>query len=686
MSSKYFSLSIITAATLLSSTLQADEVNLDPIVVGADFRVEKLSKTAASVAVIGEDRLYDKSDRSFIETISSVPNVNFSAGASKPKYIQIRGIGERSQFETPINPSVGLISDGIDYSQNTLGVSLFDVKQIEVFRGSQGTTFGANALAGIVIVQSNEPTDEAGGHIEMTVGNYNAKAVGIAINAPLIENKLLSRFSLYKNTSDGYMKNVYLGREDTNNIDELNAKAQFKWFVSENHTIDLVLSHTNVNNGYDAFTLDNSRNSTSDRPGKDTLKMDALALKSTYQFGQAVHLVTAFSMSDADSLYSYDEDWSYVGAFDPALWPYSWFDSYQRHKKQQDIDVRLVSDEAGRIFNGMTDWTVGIYYKSYNDRLHRSHDKDGNVELFDSDYDADNMAFYTEFDTHISKKLLLITGIRIERWSADYQDSAGFDLNNDETMVGGKLGLNYQHNDDQLYYLTVSRGYKPGGFNATNDAGVPKTYSSEVIWNFEGGLNSKHFDGTLVSRLNFFYGKRSDQQIKLYQEQTRSFTDYLANAPKSHYYGLESQLDYYPADTLHLYASLGLLRSEIDDYYGAPLEGREPAMSPKYQYNIGLDYTFLENWVFKTNIEGKGSYYFSNTHNQKSDPYALWNASLGYSAEHWSGTFWIRNITDKDYYTRGFYFGNNPATGYADELYTQYGDPRTFGFTLSYDF
>ncbi len=686
MQTKSITLSLI-AATLMSGTvLQADEVSLDPIVIGADFREENLSRVAASVAVLGEDQLYDKSHESFVETVASVPNVNFSAGASRAKYIQIRGIGERSQFETTVNPSVGLIVDGIDYSQNTLGATLYDVKQIEVFRGSQGTTFGANALAGIVLVESNDPTDEAGGHVEMTVGNYNTRAFGVTINAPIVANKLLSRFSIYKNSSDGYMRNRYLGRDDTNNIDELTAKVKLRWFVSDAHTIDLTYIHNNIDNGYDAFTLDNSRNTYSDRPGKDTLKMDALALKSTYRFGEEAHLITALSLSNADSLYSYDEDWSYVGQFDPALWPYNWFDSYARKKKQWDMDIRLVSDEKGKLFGNTTAWTVGLYYKSYDETLHRSHDMDGVIALFDSDYSARNQAIYTELNTALTSKLSLITGLRVEQWKADYSDSAAYANSTDETMVGGKLGITYQYNDTQLYYLTISRGYKPGGFNATNDPQVPKTFGTEVIWNIEGGLNSRHLNDTLISRLNLFYGKRTDQQLKLYQVQQHSFTDYLGNAPKSHYYGIESQLDYYPMEMLHLYTSIGLLESKIDDYYGAPLEGRAPAQSPKYQYNVGLDYTFLDNWTFKTNVEGRGSYYFSDTHDQKSNPYALWHASLMYGTDSWSASIWVRNITNKTYYTRGFYFGNNPATGYADELYTQLGEPRTFGLTLSYDF
>jgi outer membrane receptor protein involved in Fe transport len=198
-------------------------------------------------------------------------------------------------------------------------------------------------------------------------------------------------------------------------------------------------------------------------------------------------------------------------------------------------------------------------------------------------------------------------------------------------------------------------------------------------------MRSAHLDGKLTNRLNVFYGKRRDQQVKVYIEEERSFTDYWNNAAKGTYYGLESELDYYPFETLHLYSRLGLLRAKFDTYT-PEMEGRAPAQSPKYQYNVGFDYTFAERFVLRSNVEGMGSYYFSNTHNRQSKPYALLNASLSYLGEGWSVSLWGRNLTDKTYAVRGFYFGNNPAHGYESELYTQKGDPRTYGVTLTYDF
>ncbi len=686
MKTKKLTLSLMAACTVLSISAFAEEVTLDPIVVSSDFREKKLSQTSNSVTVIGEDEIYDKASQSFIETLSSTPNVNFSAGASKAKYIQIRGIGERSQFETPVNPSVGLMIDGIDFSHATLGATLFDIKQIEVLKGPQGTTFGANGLAGVVTLQSNEPTKKTQGHIEATAGNYNTKAFGAAIGGTLVEDKLLGRFSLYKNDSDGFMKNSFLHRDDTNNIDELTAKAQLRWLVTDKHTIDLNFIHVNIDNGYDAFTLDNSRTSHSDQPGVDKQKTNAVALKSTYTF-DTMKLISKISYSKSDMTYSYDEDWSYVGEFDAALWPYMGFDEYKREKKQTDIDLRLVSEENGRIFGNSTDWTVGAYAKNFDEDLVRRHPTDYGAELnFNSSYESRNIAFYTQFDTHLNDKLAFISGLRVEKWNMKYSDSHAINIDNDEVMVGGKIGMNYQYNDAQLYYATLSRGYKPGGVNAgTTLSTEDKTFATETLWNLDLGVNSSYFDNKLTSRLNLFYGKRKDMQVKLYQENTHSFTDYLSNAAKGNYYGVESQLDYYPNDAWHLFTSVGLLQSEFDDYT-ASLNGRAPAQSPKYQYNVGFDYSFSDAWRFKTNLEGKGSYYFSNTHDQKSKAYKLLNSSLEYTNGDFSATLWVKNITDEEYAVRGFYFPNNPGNGYASELYTQKGTPRTFGLTVSYDF
>jgi len=453
MKSTTLTLSIIASIAIVNTSAFAEtttENQLDPIVVSSDFREKRLSQTSNSITVIGEEEIYDKASENFENVIGKTPNVNFTSGGSRAHHIQIRGIGERSQFQYPLNPSVGLNVDGMDFSNNALAVTLFDVKQIEVLKGPQGTTFGANGMAGVVNIQSNEPSEETETHLEATIGNYNTKALGAAVGGTLIENKLLGRFSIYKNTSDGFTKNTHLNRKNTNNIDELSTKAQLKWLINNDHTIDLNLIHLDVDNGYDAFSLDNSRNSHADAPGDDTQKTDAFSIKSTYQLNPKMHIISKVDWSDSDNKYSYDNDWSYAGEIIDGTEQYIGADSYTRNRKNLALDVRVISDEDGRIFNNSTNWTFGAYHQDQDQRLNRfeTYSEPGYAQskALNTKYETQSTALYGQFDTDISDKLTFISGLRAEKWKAKYHDNqlkiadyspdehTNVNINHDETL------------------------------------------------------------------------------------------------------------------------------------------------------------------------------------------------------------------------------------------------------------
>jgi len=696
---KHITLSTMAIYAIFTSTAFAETQNkLDPIVVSSDFREKKLSQTNNSVSLIGEEKIYDKATQPFAEVIASTPNVNFSSGASKGKYIQIRGIGERSQFVTPINPSVGINVDGIDFSNTPLGIGMFDVEQIEVLKGPQGTTFGANGMAGVINIQSKAPTKELEGHIEATVGDYNTKAIGGAIGGTLIKDKLLGRVSVYKNTSDGFTENKHLNRDDTNNIDEMSGKAALKLLINDANSIDLNLVHNKVKNGYDVFNFKNSRTTYSDMPGVDEQDTKAGSIKLSSEINSKMHLEAKVGHSSSDSKYSFDEDWSYVGEFADDLWPYNYFDEYNRERKQNDFDIRLISDEEGKLFGGSTAWTMGAYLKYDSEELTRNRLKETVPSSFTSNYETKSHAVYGQLDSKITSKLTLTTGLRVEDWEAEYRDSDTVNIDTDERLVGAKIGLGYQQNSDTLHYIILSKGYKPGGVNADNSLSPnAKEYQTETLWNLDLGRAFSGFDNKFKTRLNAFYGKRKEQQVKSSiagkdDEGNPSFTDYTANAAKGSYYGLETEMNYYPNDNLHLFANVGVLKAKFDDYTdpnpsSVDMDGRTPAQSPNYQFSIGGDIMVTDALVIKANVEGRDEFYFSNRHNEKSEAYALVNASVEYNYNDITATLWARNLTDESYQTRGFgSFGNNPANGYATELYTQQGSPRTIGVTVGYDF
>src|SRR3982751_1383278 len=154
-----------------------DQTNLDQIVITADLRDRELADLPASVTVLDAPTLQMAGVQHFQDVLGLVPNLNWSAGTSRPRFFQLRGIGELSQWQGAPNPSVGFLIDGVDFSGVGMPATLTDVDHIEVLRGPQGTVYGANALAGLISVNTRAPSrdTEIGG--EVTFGDYDTRAV-----------------------------------------------------------------------------------------------------------------------------------------------------------------------------------------------------------------------------------------------------------------------------------------------------------------------------------------------------------------------------------------------------------------------------------------------------------------------------------------------------------------------------
>lgn len=674
------------ASALFSAPAWAEitPADLPTMIVSADFRPNEAQDTPVSLTQIDSEVIESRGAQHIEDVLNLAPNVNVSSGAARGQYFQIRGIGERSQFSAPINPSVGLLIDGIDFSRTGGAATLFDIESVEILRGPQGTIYGTNALAGVINMNSTEPSNEFDMHVETGIAEYNTRNVGVAVGGPLVKDSLLGRFSVYSHQSDGYMDNDFLGRDNVQDHDEVTARGHLKWLVNSDLTVDLNLLHLDIDNGYDAFTFDNSRNSQSDMPGEDSQNTDAIALKTDYRASSALQLQSNLTYVQSDLTYSYDADWSNVPAFNAS-------EEFNRERENYSVELKALSNEDGWIFNNTTEWAVGVYFLSQDEKLDLNSDF-GNL---DNDYETKNTALFGQLDTHLTNKLTLITGLRVEYFEADYKDSNALDIDTSERLFGGKLGLNYQINDDQLAYTSLSRGYKSGGVN-NNDA-LPveeREFDTEYMWSLEAGLKSRWLDGNLITNIAAFYSLRRDAQVKSsIALPGGEFRDSLVNAGRGKNYGIEADFDWLVSQDFRLFGAVGLLRAVFDEYDNPDpdsinVEGRRQAHAPNYQFTLGSEFYLTPHWTFSANMEGKDDFYFSNSHNSKSGSYVIYNASLQYQQANWKVTLWGRNLFDKNYYTRGFFFDNTPPfyDGSNSNTYKQFGDPRVVGLTVSYDY
>lgn len=682
---RFVCLLLLTAA---ASVHAANTEGIEEIIVTGELRADELNTLPSSISVVTSNEIAQRDAQHLEQLFAMTPNVNYASGASRGRYPQIRGIGETGQFVEPLNSSVGLVIDHVDFSGiGTIG-TLYDVNQVEVFRGPQGTLYGANALAGLINVTTNEPSDRLQAGVRAEGGDYGTYDLGGYVSGPLTDTTE-GRIAVQQYTSDGYVHNDYLHRNDTNNFDELTTRGKLRWQAGTDTTIELAGGYIDIDNGYDAFSLDNKRDTISDQPGSDKQESKFGSIVATFDQPADFSVQTIVGYADSDISYGYDEDWTYVG-FDPN--GYSSTDRYLRDWQTTSGEVRLVSDESARIFGGSTDWVAGVYGLNQQMDLHRIYTFREGPD-FKSSYEIDHLALFGQTDTHLGAATTLTVGLRLERHEANYDDVDGAHFTPNENLWGGRIAIDRLVGPNTLIYASASRGYKSGGFNTdgTLDADL-RQYDPETLYNFEIGVKGSWLDDKFVGRVAVFYMQRDDMQVGTEIVRTRpdgssEFIEYTGNAASGTNWGTEVELQWAPTHRLDVFGSLGLLESEYDNFVnaaGEQLDGRQQAQAPSYQAFVSIQYRFVGAWYVGAEAEARDAYYFSDSHDFQSHPYELVNLTLGIAQEHWGVKAWTKNVFDEDYSVQGYFFPNDPRIDYAPRGYTQHGDPRRYGVTVNW--
>ena len=691
-----FTLSLLASSVVayaqqadVSNTSDSTPSDIERVVVSGDFRQTTLDQLSASATILDQERLRSRQPSHIDSVLNSIPNVNFAAGASRGRFVQIRGIGERSQFAEPINPSVSFIVDEFDFSGLAAAGLIFDTKQLEVYRGPQATLYGTGALAGAVKLSSNDVGSDAPDYVEARIGNKESYRIEGATGDD-INTDWGYRVALVHNRSDGFVENTFLNRSDTANIDETALRFAVEGSVDERTTLALTYRWYDIDNGYDAFSLDNDNKTLSDEPGFDEHQTHAVSARSTTNTAAGDFILIATHASH-NIAYGYDEDWTFTG-FHP--WGYTSFDAYYRDVETQTGEMRFVSSDSAALFDGMTDWTIGVFYKSTEEKLLRQYtylDSD-----FASEYTPTTTAIYAQTESRLNENLVLVAGLRVENYDFDYADNNQLTRAFDTTMVGGKVALQYTQGD-HFYYGSISRGYKGAGFNPdsrVNDN--QRFFDEEYNWNYEVGVKGPLLTPDLIARAAIFYMDRKDTQVSDFDVITRDdgtagFVDIIDNADLGTNKGAELELSWIASDAWQLDASVGYLSATFEGYTladGTEVSEQRQAQSPKWTANLYSEYALTDNMLWRVDVDYKSEYRFSDGHDVTSPSTTLVNSEIVVLHGDWQTSLWVQNAFDREYYTRGFGgFSNDPRDEYAfDEPYYQIGNGRQFGVTVKYAF
>lgn len=678
----------LAAALVLTSVAATAESVIDEIIVTADFRERPATEIPSSVTVMDASFIAATAVQHFEELVNLVPNLNWSGDGHRARYFQIRGVGELEQYQGAPNPSIGFLIDDIDFSGIGTIATLFDMQSIEVLRGSQGSRYGANALGGLIYMRSTEPSAERDGRVQVSAGGDDAFSLGVAFGGALNDSETATyRLSAHKYESNGFRDNSYLNRKDTNARDETTIRARLRFDPSDRFVANVALVYSKIDDGYDAFSLDNSYTMLSDKPGRDAQESIGASLRLDWSDFGAGSFTSITTLANSDIDFNFDADWGNDDSWGAVTYDYISLSHRERQTLSQEFRYTTESWLFGIYALDMSeDFTAlnqGDYYDPFYDFA------DSLDASFGSSYDATNVAVFGQYTNDISSSTQVSAGLRIESRSTNYYDTDGLRADPAETLWGGEISIVHDISNTFTTFATLSKGYKASGFNLGDVPENVRFFGDEALLMIEVGIKSMLLDNALSLNASVFHQWRADQQVRtsfhLNPGDPTSFGFATLNVDEARLTGFEAELSWTPHSDWELYANVGLLDGtfrKVPPGLGIDsLLGRAQAHAPRYTLAAGVVYRDQSGFFARVDATAKDEFYFDVSNDQQSNSFGLVNTRIGYEGESWLVSLWAKNLFDKDYAVRGFYFGNEPPD-FPATLYTRQGDPQQIGVTL----
>ncbi|MEW5688230.1 MAG: TonB-dependent receptor [Pseudomonadota bacterium] len=594
-------LSVLSFAT--AAVAQDADGELAEVVVTAERRSENLQKVPLSVAVIGADDVRAAAaggDDTLLSLSGRVPSfyAETTTGRIFPRFY-IRGLGN-IDFYLGASQPVSIIQDEVVLEHVVLKSNpVFDVRQVEVLRGPQGSLFGRNTTAGIVKFDTIRPSQTFQARAQATYGSKNTITFDGGVGGPIVEGKAAFRVSALYQHRDDWVDNVFAGTSADGTItpkkntmggfDEKDARVQLLLTPNEDLTV-LGSAHVRDYKGTSTLFLRNALVKGSNDPiaprgqvaydeaqnNPQAYSTAGASLNIAYDFGPAtLTSITAYETSDGYSRGDTDggaaANYGGIG-FGQSMGQLRDLDQYtQELRLSSNGEGRLKWQVGGMLFDSedLTDFYQRAFFLNTPARNPNNFVRLKNVNMSwavfgQASYQVTDQLTITAGarQTEDTKKTKLIQTANTAAGAVTYTGRRYVRLS--DSKLSWDLSALYQVNDDFGLYARVAKGFRGPtiqGRSAVFNADFT-TADSETILSYEAGFKSTLFDNTLRLNATAFAYRVEDIQLN---GNDSNGNGVLFNADKADAYGLEADAEWRPVPNLTLTGGVSLLHSEIKD-------------------------------------------------------------------------------------------------------------------------
>lgn len=699
------------------------------ITVTARKKTERLQEAPVAVTAIGSDRLERIGATDIADLSGRAPNVtintigNFGSSAA----VFIRGIGNGDPDST-VDPSVGIYVDGV-YIPRTANSSLdlFDVEQVEILRGPQGTLFGRNTTGGAVNYRTKRPTGNFDIRGAITLGDYGQRDIKFAAETPLIDDVLSVKVAAFSQHLDGYYLNTFTGipgRRAPTSAGKSNTftfRPSILFTPTDNFELTIIgeysrersenLPSINVSPPNQLLQVfynvpsfgrdENVRAFAFNVPGRSDIDVWGVTAEANWDIGPGTLTSVSNYRETTKDINNNDTDGTTAPFFETLRdQPHEQYSSELRYNANVTDDLNIIA---------------GLYYFRQKYFLRRDtflNVTNGPVTARNNAITGQthkNFAIFGQAEYNVTPELRISLGGRFTTEKKDFFATLFtpfptlgpvFTLDESWSNFGPSVGIDYQPDDNILLYAKYSKGFKSGGFNGRGGTpGALGPFDEESVNAFEGGIKADWLDNRLRTNLAVYYNKYDDLQrtvIRTLTGQTggnnqETVTDNAASASVK---GFELEVSAVPVDGLNLDFSAGYNNASYDEY-NADLNGdgivtdnsdRDISRAPRWTLGGGVSYaadlggagllTFRGDW---THV-GKQNLLTAGTPNGRISSYDVIDASVRWDlpGDQAYVTVFVKNLND-ELYEVSF----TPVGGLFS--FHNISPPRRWGITVGFD-
>lgn len=719
-----------------ADTQDSQAKTLDAVTVTARRRAESIMDVPVAVSAFSEEALKDLQASDVTGLQGAVPNLNIvqGRGSANSTNVFIRGIGQPDALQS-FDPGVGMYVDDVYYSRiNGSMFSLFDIQQIEVLRGPQGTLYGKNSTGGAIKITTRNPFDYSGGAAELTIGDYGRQEVRAYYSGQLSDTVAAS-IAAASIRNDGYVRDTVTGRH-YNNDDTQAVRAKIAFQPSDTFRATLAFDHTEqdvaptmgrpmapllqTDLGLGVVVLQpgetgewNHRSQTSFLPPGRGQKMESSGTSLSMEWDVnpqwLFKSITSYRQLETNSFIDIDASEFELGDVLVAL-----------DQKQSSQEFQLQYDNGSNL-----QATFGAYYMKEDVPSYQEAYADDLFALFgmpidflrtiDDDLSTSSVAAFAHVNWEFVPTWTLAAGVRWTRdekeydrststfWGAPFSginETVAFQAKADWTAVTPSISLQKAFSDNVMGYVSANRGFKSGGFNGRANTVYDTQHAKfdpEYVWTYELGVKAASDDGRLRGSVAAFKSDYKDFQARVSQD-VGTFP--VLNAAELDISGIEFEGSARFGEATVLSAQLGWLDAKYDRFEDFRLDPTYPGYDPNLNHDhvpfspdvtarialqqgfslggagnlgVGVDASYRsKTWLSVDNREvlSQGAYTVLGAFGVWDSPQYTWQVRAG-----------VRNLTDEVYKTEGQEFASvgNIQTAY-------YGLPRNWYMSVRYNF